>query len=104
MTAVMLFNRHCESQARKPGLARQRAVLARVTAHMSSQSAGRAGLGTGVHRAFFSVKTVSWLSTYAINAALKSGWQERTISKLTVSSSNTGAAGGIWIAEALLST
>jgi hypothetical protein len=28
MIAVMLFNRHCESPARKPGLARQRAVLA----------------------------------------------------------------------------
>src|SRR5271165_1813137 len=63
MTAVILFNRQCDSQICNPGFARQRAVLARVTAHMRSQSVGRSGLGTGVHRAFFSAKTVSWLST-----------------------------------------
>ena len=39
MTAVMLFNRHCESQARKPGLARQRAVTAHVGFDPEGQAA-----------------------------------------------------------------
>lgn len=61
------------SQALSTGCWRQRIVLLRVTAHMRSQSAGSAGLGTTWQRRFFSSSLPPRTSTRAINAALNRG-------------------------------
>ena len=54
IVAAALFRRHCESQPRTCSFCCQRAVLARVTAHIANQSVGSSGLGTTEHMAFIS--------------------------------------------------